>query len=123
MAATTTAATGLTRRPRRFLRQEAVEGYVCILPWLIGFLVFVAGPMVAALLISFTDWSMLAPPEWAGFDNYRRIYNDPVFYTSLANTAYISFLAVPLQLALALLIAMALNEKIKGVAFYRTIFY
>jgi multiple sugar transport system permease protein len=123
MAATTTAATGLTRRPRRLLSQEAVEGYVCVLPWLIGFLSFVAGPMIAALLISFTDWSMLAPPEWAGFDNYRRIYNDPIFYTSLANTAYISFLAVPISLALALLIAMALNEKLKGIAIYRTIFY
>jgi multiple sugar transport system permease protein len=123
MAATTTAATGLNRRPRRLLSQEAVEGYVCILPWLIGFLCFVAGPMIAALLISFTDWSLLAPPEWIGFDNYRRIYNDPIFYVSLANTAYISLLAVPLSLALALLIAMALNEKLKGIAIYRTIFY
>jgi multiple sugar transport system permease protein len=123
MAATATAATGLARRQRRLLSQEAVEGYVCILPWLIGFLCFVAGPMIAALLISFTDWSLLAPPEWIGFDNYRRLYNDPLFYTSLANTAYISFLAVPLQLTLALLIAMALNEKLRGVAVYRTIFY
>src|SRR6476469_938361 len=123
MAATVPAATGLARRSRWHLSQEAVEGYVCILPWLIGFLCFVAGPMIAALLISFTDWSLLEPPEWIGFENYRRLYNDPMFYTSLANTAYISFLAVPLQLALALLIAMALNEKLRGVAIYRTIFY
>jgi ABC-type glycerol-3-phosphate transport system permease component len=66
---------------------------------------------------------MLAPPEWIGFDNYRRIYSDPIFYVSLANTAYISFLAVPISLALALLIAMALNEKLKGIAIYCTIFY
>jgi len=123
MAATAASATSVRRRSRRFLSQEAVEGYVCILPWFIGFLCFVAGPMVAALLISFTDWSMLSPPEWIGFDNYRRLYNDPMFYITLANTAYISFLAVPLQLTLALLIAMALNEKLKGVAIYRTIFY
>src|SRR3954463_14414946 len=123
MAATAASATSVTRRSRRYLSQETVEGYVCILPWLVGFLCFVAGPMVAALLISFTDWSLLSPPEWIGFENYRRLYNDPMFYIALANTAYISFLAVPLQLALALLIAMALNEKLKGVAIYRTIFY
>src|SRR4026209_1567410 len=98
MAASATAAHGVGRRSRRRWNQEAVEGYVCILPWLIGFLCFVAGPMIAALLISFTDWSLLAPPEGIGFENYRRIYNDPMFYTSVVNTAFISFLAVPLQL-------------------------
>jgi multiple sugar transport system permease protein len=100
-----------------------VEGYVCILPWLIGFTCFVAGPMVAALLISFTDWSLLAPPEWIGLANYERLFTDPMFYTSVINTAYLSFLAVPLQLILALLIALGLNEKLSGISIYRTIFY
>jgi multiple sugar transport system permease protein len=109
-------------RRRRF-SQQTIEGYVCILPWLIGFLCFVAGPMVAALVISFLDWSMLAPPEWAGLANYQRLLNDPLFYTVLYNTAYISFLSVPLQLIIALVIALGLNEKIRGVNFYRTIFY
>ncbi len=108
---------------RRILSKEAVEGYACILPWLIGFLAFVAGPMVAAFAISFTDWSMLTPPRWVGVGNYQRMLADPLFYAVLYNTAFISFLSVPLQLALALLIALGLNEKLRGVAFYRTLFY
>ena len=108
---------------RHFLSQQAIEGYVCITPWLIGFLCFVAGPMVAALVISFLDWSMLAPPEWAGPANYRRLLADPLFYTVLYNTAFISFLSVPLQLIIALVIALGLNEKLSGVNLYRTIFY
>ncbi len=108
---------------RRFRSKEAVEGYACILPWLIGFLAFVAGPMVAAFAISFTDWSMLTPPRWVGVGNYQRMLADPLFYAVLYNTAFISFLSVPLQLALALVIALGLNEKLRGVALYRTLFY
>jgi multiple sugar transport system permease protein len=108
------------RRPRL---GQAVEGYACILPWLIGFLCFVAGPMVAALVISLMDWSMLSPPEWVGLGNYQRLLQDPLFYTVLFNTAFISFLSVPLQLVLALLIALGLNQKLSGVNVYRTIFY
>ena len=83
MAATATTAPASGRRSRRLWNQEAVEGYVCILPWLIGFLAFVAGPMIAALVISFTHWSLLAPPEWIGLENYERLVADPMFRTSL----------------------------------------
>jgi len=123
MAATAAAAPGVGRRSRRLWNQEAVEGYVCIAPWLIGFVVFVAGPMIAALVISFTHWSLLSPPEWVGLENYERLVKDPLFTASLYNTMYISFIAVPLQLVLALLIAMALNQKLAGLTIYRTIFY
>jgi len=123
MAASATAAPVVGRRSRRHWNQEAVEGYVCILPWLIGFVAFVAGPMIAALVISFTRWSLLEPPQWIGFQNYQRLFADPMFYNTIRNTAFISFLAVPLQLVLALLIAMALNEKLRGITIYRTIFY
>jgi multiple sugar transport system permease protein len=110
--------------PRQRLRlRRAVEGYACILPWLIGFVCFTAGPMVAALIISFMDWSMLSPPEWIGLGNYQKLLADPLFYTVVFNTAFISFLSVPLQLVLALLIALGLNQKLQGVNFYRTIFY
>lgn len=108
---------------RRLLTAQGLEGYLCIAPWLIGFVCFVAGPMVAALLISFTDWSMLSAPEWVGLGNYKKIFEDPLFYRVLFNTAFISFVSVPLQLCLALLMAIGLNEKLKGVALYRTIFF
>src|SRR5438067_13926948 len=104
---TTVRTTGALARPgRRLLTQQTLEGYACILPWLLGFLCFVAGPMIAALLISLTDWSMLEPPIWIGLDNYTRMLKDPLFYTVLYNTAFISFLSVPLHLAVALLIAL-----------------
>jgi multiple sugar transport system permease protein len=123
MVTTSGTAGAMARPPRRLFSQQTIEGYACILPWLAGFVCFVAGPMVATFIISFLDWSMLAPPEWAGIDNYARLVKDPLFYTVLYNTAYISFLSVPLQLGIALVIALGLNEKIRGVNFYRTIFY
>jgi multiple sugar transport system permease protein len=123
MALSVRTAGALTPPGRRLVSRQTIEGYACILPWLVGFLAFVAGPMVAAFAMSFTDWTILSPPEFIGLDNYRRLLNDPLFYTVLFNTAYISFLSVPLHLAVALLIALGLNEKLRGVNIYRTIFY
>ncbi len=124
MAATTAiTARALARPRRRLLTGQAIEGYLCIAPWLIGFVCFVAGPMIAALIISFTDWSMLSAPEWVGLGNYAKLFEDPLFYNVLFNTAFISFISVPLQLGLALLMAIGLNEKLKGLAFFRTIFF
>jgi multiple sugar transport system permease protein len=123
MATTFGSAGALAPPRRRLVSQQTIEGYVCILPWLVGYLCFVAGPMLAAFIISFLDWSLLAPPEWAGLDNYARLVNDPLFYTVLFNTAFISFLSVPLQLTIALVIALGLNEQLRGVNVYRTIFY
>jgi multiple sugar transport system permease protein len=80
--------------------------------------------MIAALGISFTKWSMLSPPEMIGLANFERaLTKDPLFWTSLYNTAYLSFLSVPLQLLVALLVALGLNQKLRGVNFFRTIFY
>src|SRR5690349_14593064 len=123
MAITVRPAGAIVRPRRRLVSRQTLEGYACILPWLIGFSCFVAGPMVAALLISLTDWSWLSPPIWVGLGNYQNMLNDPLFYTVLVNTAYISFLAVPLHLIVALAIALGLNERLSGVNFYRTIFY
>jgi multiple sugar transport system permease protein len=122
-ATTAITARALARPRRRLLTGQAIEGYLCIAPWLIGFVCFVAGPMMAALIISFTDWSMLSAPEWVGLGNYAKLFEDPLFYNVLFNTAFISFISVPLQLGLALLMAIGLNEKLKGLAFFRTIFF
>jgi multiple sugar transport system permease protein len=122
-ATTAITARALARSRRRLLTGQAIEGYLCIAPWLIGFVCFVAGPMMAALIISFTDWSMLSAPEWVGLGNYAKLFEDPLFYNVLFNTAFISFISVPLQLGLALLMAIGLNEKLKGLAFFRTIFF
>lgn len=123
MAASAALAARALAPPRRLFARQAVEGYLCVAPWLIGFVCFVAGPVVAALAISCTDWSMLSSPEWVGLGNYEKLFNDPLFYTVVRNTAFISFVSVPLQLVVALLLAVGLNQKLNGVAVYRTIFF
>lgn len=114
---------GAPARRSTLARKQALEGYLCILPWLIGFVCFTLGPMVGALALSFTSYDIITPPEFTGLANLQRAFKDPLFYASLNNTAYISLLSVPLQQALALSLAMMLNQKLKGIAIYRTIFY
>jgi multiple sugar transport system permease protein len=111
------------QRPRRLLRREAIEGYLCIFPWLLGFVAFTLGPMIASVGLSFAKWEVLSPLEWIGFDNFRRMATDELFVTALVNTAIISLGSVPVQLAFALVVALALNVRLRGVAVYRTIYY
>lgn len=111
------------RIKRPLLWQEYRDGYVFILPWLLGFLIFVAGPMVASLLISFTRWEIVTPATWVGLNQYTRLLTDDRFYLTLYNTAYYVFIGVPLHLLLALLAALAMNLNLRGIRFYRTIYF
>lgn len=104
-------------------RREAIDGYLFIAPWLIGFVVFVAGPMLGALALSFMEWDLFNDPEWIGFENYQRLTDDPLVVTSLFNTVFYTFLSVPINLVVALMAAMLLNVQIKGQPFFRTAFY
>lgn len=105
-------------------RRRNLQGYAFIAPWLIGFVLLAAGPMLASLLLSFTSWTMLSPPSWVGLDNYTTmIRDDPLFYEGLYNTAYYVLFSVPLGLALALGLAMLLNLKLKEIKLFRTIFF
>jgi multiple sugar transport system permease protein len=105
-------------------RREAFTFYLCVAPWIAGFLAFTVGPMLYSLYISFTQWNMLTPPEWAGLSNYVRMFtNDPNFYQALKVTIVYSITSVPLRLAVALVLALLLNEATKGVSFFRTAFY
>lgn len=103
--------------------REAIDGYLFILPWIIGFILFVSGPMVGALFISFTSWDLFSDPEWIGLENYRELLEDDLVWTSLYNTAFYTFLSVPINLAVALMAAMLLNTNVKGQSFFRTAFY
>ena len=111
------------KRQGSLLRREALDGYSFILPWIIGFVVFIAGPMVASFLISFMRWEIVTPPAWVGVEQYHKLFNDSRFYLSLYNTAYYVFIGVPLHLLLALLAAMAMNLNLRGIRFYRTIYF
>jgi len=104
--------------------KENLEGYLFISPWILGFLIFTLGPMIASLVLSFTDWNLLNIPSYNGLYNYLEMFkNDPKYIQSLKVTFIYSFASVPLGLISSLLTAILLNQKVKGVALFRTIFY
>lgn len=98
-------------------------GFFFLLPWIIGFFVFTAGPMLVSLYLSFTNYNLLQPPEWAGFDNFVRMWEDPRLWKSLEVTFLYVFISVPFLLALALGVAVLLDRGMRGLSFYRSIFY
>jgi multiple sugar transport system permease protein len=116
-----------TPEEKRLAAREAGRdnkaGYLFLLPWLIGLVVIVGGPMIASLYLSFTNYSLIQAPEWVGLDNYLRMFSDPRLHKSIAVTFIYVIVGVPLQLIVALAIAMLLNEGMKGLPFYRSIFY
>lgn len=103
-------------------RREALEGYLFIAPWLIGFILFMGGPIAAVFGISLTKWSMLDIPEFIGLKNYQSMLRDALFWKSLQVT-FIYLLSVPLHLTLGLFIAILLNQKIRALGFFRTVYY
>jgi len=97
--------------------------FVFIAPWLLGFLAFTLIPMVSSLVISFTEWNILTPPNYVGFANYQSVFNDPLFYKSLRVTLVYTLVSVPIHVCLSILIALLLNSEIKCINLYRTIYY
>lgn len=107
---------------RLFLRNN--KGFLFILPWLIGFLVFKMYPFFNSLYYSFTKYNLMKPPAWLGLDNYIRIFTkDKDFVPSLLVTLRYVILVVPIKLLLALLVAMLLNRTSWVMNFFRTIYY
>ncbi len=108
----------------RLLESERITAYVLLLPTLVGLLLFTLGPVVAGFLISFTRWDLTSAPQWVGLANYQAMLSqDPLSRISLGNTSYFVVVTVPAGVVLSLLIAMAMNQKIRGVVFYRTAFF
>ncbi|MDL2300918.1 sugar ABC transporter permease [Lachnospiraceae bacterium OttesenSCG-928-D06] len=97
--------------------------YLFVSPWIIGFLLFTLGPMLFSMYISFHDWELVREPVFIGLDNYRKMISDPLVAKSLSVTFRYTFMAVPLQVVLAFLIASLMNRKLKGIYVFRTIFY
>lgn len=105
------------------LRREAIDGYLFISPWLIGFVLWVAGPMLAAVALSLMQWDLFSPPRWVGLANFQRLFQDNLVGISLWNTAYYTFLNVPLRLLIALGTALLLNQQLRFQSVFRTAFY
>ncbi|RCV54728.1 carbohydrate ABC transporter permease [Marinitenerispora sediminis] len=128
-APTTAASDGEPPRPtpaprrRRPARGDERAAYLFLAPWFLGLVVITIGPMVASLYFSFTDYSLLSEPEWVGLDNYRRMLEDERLRSSLGVTFFYVFVSVPLQLALALLLAIVLDRGVRGLALYRSVYY
>jgi multiple sugar transport system permease protein len=104
-------------------RRETLTFYLLISPWIIGFFLFVAGPMLISLGISFTRWDLLTPPTWAGLRNYERMLRDPLFWQALKVTAIYTALYVPTELIGGLGIALLMSQRIRNIGIFRTIFY
>lgn len=112
--------TGASAEVRRNLR----NGLLFASPWLVNLVLFIAYPLAASLYYSLCTYDALRPPRWVGLENYRILFTeDPLFWKALWNTLYIVALGLPLNLAVSLGIALLMNQKLKGMAFYRTVFY
>lgn len=112
--------------PRPLLRpavKEAITGWLFASPWVIGFLLFTAAPMLFSLYASFTEYNITTPPEWLGLRNYERILNDDFFYTGLANTFWMVLVKTPLVVVISIALALLLAMDLPWGAFFRAIFY
>ena len=105
-------------------RREAMFFYLFVSPWIIGLVVFTAGPILASLYLSFNDYAIIAPPQWTGIANFRKAFTeDHLFWKSMGNTAYYVGIGVPLRVVFAFLLATLLNAEIRGRLFYRIAYY
>ncbi|MCY0902945.1 MAG: sugar ABC transporter permease [Firmicutes bacterium] len=105
-------------------RREALAFYTFTSPWILGFLIFTIGPIIASLVLSFTNWDMFQAPTWIGLQNYQNlVVNTPLFWIALQNTAYYAFITVPLGIVIALILAVLLNQPLKLRRWFRAAFY
>lgn len=104
--------------------KEILWGYLFISPFLIGFIIFLLGPMMFSFIGSFTDYNLTSKMSFIGLENFKKIaFKDDLFFLSLKNTIFYVVLGVPLTIAASLFFSILLNRQIKGISIYRTIFY
>jgi multiple sugar transport system permease protein len=124
--ANTRPAEGVKHRRVLSLRtREEIQGWLWASPWLIGFFLFIFGPMIASLYLSFTHYAIGGTPQWIGLDNFHRALSgrDDLFWPSMSRTMQYAFVMVPVGITLSLLAAILLNQGLKATAFYRTLFF
>ncbi|MBV7338944.1 sugar ABC transporter permease [Chloroflexi bacterium TSY] len=114
---------GGNKRPMRQATREALYGYLLASPWILGFIVFTAGPMIASLYIGMFRTDFLTEWTFIGFKWYQNVFTDTLVRKALINTAIFSFSVVPINTALALMIAVMLNQGIRFQSFWRTVYY
>lgn len=108
---------------RKDSKRDNRAAFVFLAPWIVGLVCITVGPMLMSLYLAFTDYNLIQDPNFIGFDNFTRMMGDGRFWNSLGVTLTYVVVGVPLQLGLALAVAVALDKGLKGLAFYRSIFY
>ncbi|HVC32642.1 MAG TPA: sugar ABC transporter permease [Chloroflexota bacterium] len=121
IAARPVSVTGVSRARRR----EAIAGVLWSSPWLLGFLIFTLGPVIASLYLSFNQYTIAGTPKWIGLDNFTRALSgkDSLFWPSLGVTFHFALIMVPLGISLSLLIAIALNQRLHAMPLLRTCYF
>jgi multiple sugar transport system permease protein len=108
---------------RRWIDRSTAAFWIFISPWVFGFLLFTAGPMAFSLALSFFHWNLLDPASFAGLDNYQKAATDPLLRQAIKVTLLYAVLSVPLSTALSLAVALLMNTKVRGIHFFRTVWY
>src|SRR5262245_21937273 len=104
-------------------RRRILAGYLFISPVILGYLIWVAGPMLVAIWLSLTEWDMLRPATFVGLSNYQTMIHDDLFWKSLGVTFYFTLVSVPLSLAFSFALALLVNVNVRGIAIFRMLFY
>lgn len=111
-------------RQRRPGLAQFLDALPFLAPTIIGFFVFILGPVIAALLLSFTKWDLLTPPKWVGLENYTQMFfNLPLFWKTVGNTFYYTVLYIVPGVVLPLLVAVFMNQKARAISIYRSVFF
>lgn len=106
-------------------RREAMDGFLMALPWMVGFLLFIAGPMLFGAYTSFTRWDIISKPEFIGFQNFIEMFSgkDPLFYQSLKVTFIYTIISAPIHVVLSFILASLLNSKVPFKNIFRSVYY
>jgi multiple sugar transport system permease protein/sn-glycerol 3-phosphate transport system permease protein len=101
---------------------QALAGFLFILPAMIGFILFMFIPTIAAFLISLFEWNIVTPPVFKGLSNYAVLFKDKLFWNAIVVTLQYIIYHIPASLIIAFLMALAMKQRIKGAGFFRTAF-
>jgi multiple sugar transport system permease protein len=112
------------RRIGPLVVRDTINGLLFIAPWLVGLVVFTLYPILASFYYSFTEYDIVSAPKFVGLANYQALLTtDPLFYKGVRNTLFYAAVAIPLNITVAIGVALLLNMRVRGMAFYRTIFF
>lgn len=105
------------------LRQERIWGYIFLIPFFVGFIFFIIGPIVVALGLSMTQWDLIGTPKFISLANYQNLFRDNLFWIALKNTLYYTFVSLPITIILSLILALLMNRKLIGIKWYRSVYF